>query len=76
MGANGDMKKVDKQTALEGGFFNFFKGLVSEFKRITWASKEHTKKATIAVIIFCAIYVVIVGVIDFEFNSLAKIIMK
>ena len=76
MGANGDMKKVDKQTALEGGFFNFFKGLVSEFKRITWASKEDTKKAAIAIIIFCVIYVVIVGAIDLGFNSLVKIIMK
>jgi len=76
MGANGDMKKVNKQTALEGGFFNFFKGLVSEFKRITWASKEDTKKAAIAIIIFCVIYVVIVGAIDLGFNSLVKIIMK
>ncbi|WP_406540905.1 preprotein translocase subunit SecE [Clostridium ljungdahlii] len=52
MGANGDMKKVDKQTALEGGFFNFFKGLVSEFKRITWASKEHTKKLQLPLLYF------------------------
>ena len=72
----GDMKKVNKQTALEGGFFNFFKGLVIEFKRITWASKEDVKKATIAVIAFCSMYVVIVAVIDFGLNSLVKTILK
>ncbi|BAH05220.1 hypothetical protein CKR_0169 [Clostridium kluyveri NBRC 12016] len=76
MSARDNAKKVDRQVTPEGGFFNFFKGLVVEFKRITWASKEDVKKATIAVIAFCCIYVVIVAVIDFGLNSLVKTILK
>ncbi|KAA8680642.1 preprotein translocase subunit SecE [Clostridium sp. MT-14] len=76
MAAHDDAKKVKKQVTPEGGFFNFFKGLVAEFKRITWPSKEDLKKVTISVIVFCSIYVIIVGIIDFGFNSLAKNILK
>ncbi|MEY8001946.1 preprotein translocase subunit SecE [Clostridium sp. JNZ X4-2] len=76
MAARDDAKKVRKQVTPEGGFFNFFKGLVAEFKRITWPSKEDLKKVTISVIAFCGVYVIIVGVIDFGFNSLVKTILK
>ncbi|MCI1944673.1 preprotein translocase subunit SecE [Clostridium luticellarii] len=76
MAEHDNAKKVKKQVTPEGGFFNFFKGLVAEFKRITWPSKENLKKVTISVIAFCSIYVVIVGIIDFGFNSLAKSILK
>ena len=76
MAAHDDAKKVRKQVTPKGGFFNFFRGLVAEFKRITWPSKEHLKKATISVIVFCIIYVIIIAIIDFGFNSLAKCILK
>ena len=48
----------------------YFKELKAEWKRITWPSKEDFKKATLAVIIFCLIWIAIVTVMDFGLRSL------
>jgi preprotein translocase subunit SecE len=61
---------------VDGEGSNFIKDLVAEFSRITWASKEHVKKASISVIAFCAVYVVIVGILDFGFNFIVQNILK
>lgn len=58
------------------GFIKYLTGMKAEFKRITWASKEDTKKAAITVLIFCLIYVVFIAIFDFGFSSLFKIIFK
>lgn len=76
MAAHDNVKKVNKPATSGNSFFNFFKGLVSEFKRITWASKENVKKATATVIAFCFMYVVIVGLMDFGFNSVVQLMLK
>ena len=54
----------------------FFKDLKAEAKRITWAPKKDIKKAVGAVVTFCVIYVVIVGLLDYGFNNLFKLIFK
>lgn len=58
------------------GFVGFFSDLGAETRRITWPSKEDTKKSTAAVIIFCAICVAIVAVLDYGFSNLFKVIFK
>lgn len=69
-------RKSNKNTVSYSKNSNFFKDLIAEFKRITWASKEEVKKASISVIAFCAIYVVIVGVLDFGLNFVVKNMLK
>lgn len=76
MAAQNDVRKVNKTAASGNGVINFFKELKAEFKRITWASKENVKKATATVLIFCSIYVAVVGLLDVGFQSLIKVIFK
>ncbi|MFV3013262.1 preprotein translocase subunit SecE [Clostridium botulinum] len=58
------------------GLRGFFRDLKFEFKRITWAPKKDVKKATETVLIFCFVYMAIVGVFDYGFNNLFKLIFK
>jgi len=74
MAVNGNVKKTKASVGTR--FVKFFKELKSEFKRITWASKKDVKKATIAVITFCVIFIAIITVLDFGFNHLYKLIFK
>lgn len=69
-------KKEVKKSSSPNRFIQFFKDLKSEFKRITWASKEQVKKSTIAVFIFCLIWVAIVGLLDYSFSNLYGLIFK
>ena len=76
MAANKNVTKANKSAASEKGFIQYFKDLKSEFKRITWASKENVKKSTAVVISFCAIYAVFVGLLDSGFSELMKLVLK
>ncbi len=76
MAVQNNTKKMKKSAASGNGFIKFFKELKAEVKRITWASKENVKKATITVLIFCLIYVVVVGLLDVGFNNLFNVIFK
>ena len=58
------------------GLFGFFREVKAEVKRITWPSKDETKKAFIAVIVFTLMYTILVGGLDFIFNNLFKMILK
>jgi len=64
-----------KEPALKkflGSFIDFFKDLKAELGRITWPPKEDTKKATIAVFVFCAILMAFVTIFDFGFQNLSN----
>lgn len=76
MSASNDNKKSNNGIVKNNGFFSFFKDLIAEFSRITWASKAHVKKASIAVIAFCLVYVVVIGVLDSGFNFIVQSILK
>jgi preprotein translocase subunit SecE len=67
--------KIEK-TIKSNGFFDFFREVKSEVKRITWPSKDETKKAFIAVIVFTLMYTILVGVLDSIFVSLFEMILK
>jgi preprotein translocase subunit SecE len=57
-------------------FTRAFREIKAETKRITWAPKKEIKKALAAVVTFCVIYIVIVGIMDFGFSNLFKLIFK
>ena len=58
------------------GLFGFFRDVKAEVKRITWPSKDETKKAFVAVVIFTLIYIVLVSGFDFIFKNLFEMILK
>jgi preprotein translocase subunit SecE len=69
---NAKTEKTIKSNSLIG----FFREVKVEVKRITWPSKDETKKAFIAVIVFTLMYTILVGGLDFIFENLFKIILK
>ncbi len=74
MAVNGNVKVIGKSN--QKGIVKFFKELKAEAKRITWPSKKDIKKATIAVVSFSFLYVMFVGLLDYGFNNLYKLIFK
>lgn len=60
----------------KNGLFGFFREVKAEVKRITWPSKDETKKAFVAVVIFTLIYIVLVSGFDFIFKNLFEMILK
>ena len=65
-----------EKTIKNNGLFSFFREVKSEVKRITWPSKNETKKAFIAVIVFTLMYTILVGGLDSIFQSLFNMILK
>ena len=69
-------EKSNGKTVNKNSLVSFFKDVKAEFKIITWPSKNETKKALIAVIIFTVIYILLVGGLDSIFSHLFKMILK
>ena len=67
---------LTKKAPKNGGIFKFFREVKAEVKRITWPSKNETKKALIAVGVVVLIYVVLVGGLDYIFQNLFEWIFK
>ena len=74
MAVDGNIKVKEKSN--QKGIVKFFKELKAEAKRITWPSKKDIKKASIAVASFSLIFVVFVGLLDYGYNNLYKLIFK
>lgn len=70
-----DNAKTEKAVK-NNGLFSFFREVKGEVKKITWPSKDETKKAFIAVIAFTLMYTILVGGFDFIFDNLFKMILK
>ena len=72
MAVNGKVKQKDsgkKKT-------NFSREVKAEAKRITWPSKEDTKKAFWAVLGFTIISMILICVMDYGFSNLFYVILK
>lgn len=67
---------LTKKSPSNGGLLKFFREVKAEVKRITWPSKNETKKALIAVGVVVLIYVVLVGGLDYIFQNLFELIFK
>jgi preprotein translocase subunit SecE len=70
-----DNAKTEKAIK-DNGLFSFFREVKMEVKKITWPSKDETKKAFIAVIVFTIIYTILVGGFDYIFKNLFGMILK
>ncbi|MDU5108187.1 MULTISPECIES: preprotein translocase subunit SecE [unclassified Clostridium] len=67
---------LTKKSPNKGRLLKFFREVKAEVKRITWPSKNETKKALIAVGVVVLIYVVLVGGLDYIFQNLFEWIFK
>ena len=65
-----------QNTTKKGGILKFFSEVKAEIKRITWPSKDDTKKALIAVAVATVIYTILVGGFDYIFQNLFEAILK
>lgn len=69
-----DVKAMETKKRMK--IVQFFIDLKAEFKRITWPTKAELKKAFMAVVCFCILYVIIVGLLDAGFKNLFNLIFK
>lgn len=77
MAVNGNVNEVKQPAGKTNAIVKFFREIKAELKRMTWASKNDVKKAIAAVVTFCVVYIVLVGVFDYGFNNLFnKLIFK
>lgn len=67
-----EVSKIQEQS--QKGIGKFFKEVKAETKRITWPPKEETKKSTITVLFFCAVSAMIIGLMDYGFSGIYKLI--
>lgn len=67
MAVNGKVK--EKVSTKEAKKINFFRDIKGEVSRITWPSKEDTKKAFLAVLIFTILSMIALSLMDFGFKS-------
>ena len=74
MSANNNAKT--EKAVKNNGLIGFFREVKAEVKRITWPSKDETKKAFVAVITFTILYTLLVGGFDFIFKNLFEVILK
>lgn len=65
-----------QNNAKKSGILKFFREIKAEIKRITWPSKDETKKALIAVSVVAILYTVIVSGFDYIFQNLFEVILK
>jgi preprotein translocase subunit SecE len=54
----------------------FTKDIESETKRITWPSRQETIKSTLAVIVISAIFASFLGLVDYVFSWVIKLILS
>ena len=52
----------------------FFKEYISEIKKVSWYSPKDTAKATGIVLVFLIVAAVAIGVLDFGFTKLVKLL--
>jgi len=62
--------EVKEKRSFLGSIATYSRELKAETKRITWPSKEDFKKATLAVLIFCLIWIAIVTVMDYGLRAI------
>lgn len=67
---------LTKNTPNKGGLLKLFREVKAEVNRITWPSKNETKKALIAVGVVILIYVILVGGLDYIFQNLFEWILR
>lgn len=64
------VKEKSRKNGLASMTTDLYRGFKAEAKRITWPTKNDIKKASLAVLVLCGIYMVYVLAIDEVFATL------
>jgi preprotein translocase, SecE subunit, bacterial len=76
MAVEGKVKIKEKnKTSRLASITSLYRGFKAEAKRITWPTKKEIKKATTAVFVICAAYLLYVSVIDIGFKYLFDLVL-
>jgi preprotein translocase subunit SecE len=67
-------KQVTKDKKRSGGVKKYFRGVVSELKKVTWPTRKELTTTTMVVLVFILIFSVVVGVIDLGLGKLLELI--
>ena len=69
-----EQKKIAKQKnkKQKRSLIRFLKDVWGEVKKVTWPSRSDLFKTTFAVIVFIAVFAVIVGLMDLGFGTLFR----
>ncbi|MFI5323269.1 MAG: preprotein translocase subunit SecE [Thermodesulfobacteriota bacterium] len=67
---------MDKIREFNASVAQFTKDIESEAKRITWPSRQETIKSTLAVIVISAIFATFLGLVDYVFSWVIKLILS
>ncbi len=55
---------------------DFFKGAISELKKVVWPTRNEALKITVIVIIFSAIVAIILGSLDYIFTQSLRFLIE
>lgn len=61
--------KTEKKPKQKGKIGKFFKEVFGEIKKVTWPTPKELISYTLTVIVFIAIFAVIIGLLDLAFGS-------
>lgn len=67
---------MDRIREFNASVAQFTKDIESEAKRITWPSRQETIKSTLAVIVISAIFATFLGLVDYVFSWVIKLILS
>lgn len=67
---------MDRIRELSTSATQFTKDIESEAKRITWPSRQETIKSTLAVIVISGIFASFLGLVDYVFSWVIKLILS
>lgn len=67
-------KNPNKKPSFFAKIGDFFKSLKSEFKKITWASKESTGRNFLLVMVIVVVAAVVIGLLDWGLGGLLNAI--
>ena len=65
---------ANTKTAFGQKIAKFFKEYISEIKKISWSSPKDTAKATGVVLVFIIVAAIVIGVLDYGFTQLIKLL--
>lgn len=67
-------KKPVVKDKKRSGFKKYFRGVVSELKKVSWPSRKELTNTTMVVLAFIVIFSVVVGIIDLGLGELLKLV--
>lgn len=67
-------KPVPKKESKRNSMQKYFRGVISELKKVTWPTRKELTNSTAVVVVTIVIFAVVIGIIDFGLGSLLELI--